>query len=467
MKVRCAGGSFVSVALSVALAVATVGCGSASRSGDEQTTTLGPIGGSDSASSDSDGSGSSESGSGTPKLDVGDGDTAAGDEGGDNCAPSAENATLRGTVYAPNLEIPISGALVWVTDGEVEPVPDGTYCAECVGIPCDADFVLTEADGSFELPAKSGTHKLAVAKGQFLHVTEIDIVEGDNDIAPTDSNLPGRWAPNEGMWIPRIAVVSTFNDSIYNLLAKIGLGTDDGTGALASGSENFDLLDQASGGALLDDLTEMRKYHIIFIPCMSQVGMGGLNQLRIENIRQYVEEGGKWYVTDWANEYLYEPFPNYQTLNGQSFDPDLGYYDTDGTVTDPDLLAWLQALPAPLKDIGGGYPNLLSLPTVTLEDNWSGIDSIPPVIVQDDMGNDVDVGHHKWVEGPCPECDTSGVRPMTISAEYGCGRMMFSTYHTTEGAHSGLTPQELILLYIILEIGVCFDEPPPGPPPVG
>jgi hypothetical protein len=181
-----------------------------------------------------------------------------------------------------------------------------------------------------------------------------------------------------------------------------------------------------------------------------------------------VAEGGKWYVTDWANEYLYEPFPGYQTLHGQDFDPDLGLYDSVGTVTDPELLAWLEALPAPLKDIGNGHPNLLSLPQVELVDNWSGIDAIPPVIVKDDEGNDVDVGHHQWVEGPCEECsDSFTARPMTISAEYGCGRMMFSTYHTDEGTHVGLTPQELILLYIILEIGVCFDEPPPGLPPVG
>ena len=188
----------------------------------------------------------------------------------------------------------------------------------------------------------------------------------------------------------------------------------------------------------------------------------------IDNARQWVSEGGKWYVTDWANEYLYETFPTYQTLNGQAFDPDLGYYDTTGIIDDPDLLAWLQALPPALKDLGGGQPNLLSLPTVEIVDNWSGIDSTPPIIVQDDEGNDVDVGHHTWVEGTCPVCSpSSGLRPMTISGQYGCGRMMFSTYHTTEDAHSGLIPQELILLYIILEIGVCHDSPPPPPPPVG
>ena len=123
---------------------------------------------------------------------------------------------------------------------------------------------------------------------------------------------------------------------------------------------------------------------------------------------------------------------------------------------------------AKCDNIGGGHPNLLSLPQVQLVDNWSGIDAIPPIIVQDDEGNDVNVGHYPWVEGPCLACNPTDIfRPMTISAQYGCGRMMFSTYHTDESVHAGLTPQELILLYIILEIGVCHDDAPPPPPPEG
>jgi hypothetical protein len=404
-------------------------------------------------------------------LDLGGGGTADDGvaEGTNDCNPSPTNATLRGTVYAPNLQIPISGALVYVGTTDPEPVPDGVYCATCVGVPCDAQFVLTNPDGSFELPVSAGAgQKLIVQKGEFLRVSDIDLVEGPNTVLPMQSSLPGEWNPAQGMWIPRVAVVDTFNDSIFNILAKIGMAEVDGSGALIPGTERFDLLDQPSGGAMLDDLDAMRQYHIIFVPCMSQIGMGNLTELRMLNIRQWVAEGGKFYVTDWANEYVYETFPAYQTLHDQNFDPDLGYYDSNGTVVDPDLLAWLDALPPALKDIGGGYPNLLSLPSVTLIDNWSGIDAIPPVITQDEMGNDVDVGHHKWVQGPCESCDPVGTdRPMTISADYGCGRLMFSTYHTDEGVHAGLTPQELILLYIILEIGVCHDVPPPPPPPVG
>lgn len=442
--------------------------GACGGSGDRESSTptgggLPPLGGSTSTA----GPGGDTTGT---LLDVGVATGQAGDEGGENCDPMPTNATLTGTVYAPNLEIPISGALVYVTDGDAEPVPDGVYCAQCVQVACNEHFVLTNPDGTFELPALAGAgQKLVVQKGQFLHVADIDVAEGDNAVPAESSNLPGEWNPAAGMWIPRIAVVETGTDSIFDILAKIGMGEVTGNGSLVDGTQNFDLFSEPDGGALIDDLDAMRQYHIIFVPCMAQDGMGALTPQRIENIRQWVAEGGKWYVTDWANEYLYDVFPNYQTLYGQSLNPDLiPAYDTTAFVLDQDLLAWLEALPAPLQDIGGGQPNLLSLPTVDLVDNWSGIDSIPPVMAVNDDGDQVDVGHHAWVEGPCLSCNPGNeLRPMTISAEYGCGRMMFSTYHTAEYEHAGLTPQELILLYIILEIGVCHDAPPPPPPPVG
>lgn len=412
---------------------------------------------------------SSDSGT---KLDMGpdEGMLEAGDETGDECGginPPEPDATLTGFVYAPNLEIPISGALVYLTDQDPEPIPDGVYCAECVELPCDAQFVLTQPNGSFSLPAVSGPgQKLVVQKGQFLHVTDFDIAPGNNPIPPVDSSLPGEWNPAAGHWIPRIAVYEIFNDSIFNLLGKIGLGQVNASGELIMGTEQFDILDPNTDGGMLDSLGEMQDYHIIFIPCMAQLGLGDVSPIRELNIRDWTEAGGKWYVTDWANEYLYEPFPTYQDFH-QPFDPDLYLYEAQGTIVDPDLHAWLAALPAPLKDVGAGYPTLDTLPSVMFEDNWSGLDAVHDIFVEDQDAQQVNVGHHTWVEGPCDVCsDSSSARPMTVSGQYGCGRMMFSTYHTTEISHQGLTPQELVLLYIILEIGVCHGEPPPPPPPI-
>jgi len=404
------------------------------------------------------------------KFDVGNtGETGGGDDGDCEGDPPPANASLTGTVYAPNLEIPISGALVYTASQRPDGIPEGVYCATCQPIECNRYWTLTEADGSFALPAFSGPGQwFVVIKGDFLHITQMDIPVGASAVDPEVSSLPGELNPTEGHYIPKMAVMGPCMDSIYNVIAKIGLAEVDATGEMIPGTEQFDLLDPyTEGQAVLDSIDAMNNYQIIFVPCMCQGGLGyEPDAARTDNIRQWTEAGGRWYVTDWANEYMYVPFPVYQTFHVQG-DPDLGYYDSDGTVLDPDLLAWLEALPPNLKDVGGGQPTLNNLPTVTLVDNWSGIDATPPVIVQDDQGQDVDVGYYHWVEGPCGACSPSSVRPMTMTARYGCGRLLFSTYHTTEMSHPGLIPQELVLLYIILEITVCDENPPPPVPPQG
>lgn len=411
-------------------------------------------------------------------LDFGndDGATAGADDGGEDgeCSPGNlpdTDAVVQGTVYAPNMELPISGALVYMTDQPVDPVPDGVYCAECVELDCETPFVLSEADGSFALPAVAGTgQQLVVQKGQFLRVVDLDVSVGDNPVPANKSNLPGLWNPAAGMWIPRIAVYETNPDKVYNVLAKFGLGQIDANGSLVPGTEQFTLIGDDDQGAFLDDLAAMSQYHIIFVPCASTKYWNTaptVPEARAQNIRDYVEAGGKWYATDHSNEYIKEPFPNYQDFHNPGMPDIQPAYDSTGTVVDPGLLAWLDALPPALKDIGGGNPTLNMLPTVVTQLNYSGIEAIHEIIVQDDEGVDVNVGHHTWVEGPCASCsDPIVARPMAISGQYGCGRMMYSTFENSSLAHSGLNPQELMLLYMILEIGVCFGEPPPPPPPI-
>ena len=36
---------------------------------------------------------------------------------------------------------------------------------------------------------------------------------------------------------------------------------------------------------------------------------------------------------------------------------------------------------------------------------------------------------------------------------------MFSTYQTANVPHEGLVPQERVLLYLLMEIGVCVNTP--------
>ena len=451
-------------------------CSQSRESSDAATSMTGIVPGTSSGADpddDSDDDGNSEDSQGV--LDVAVGETEG--DPGDNSECSSEdleepNATLRGTVFAPNMEIPISGALVYVGREAAEPVPDRVYCSECVQLSCETNFVLTNADGTFEVPAVAGEGRhLVVQKGEFLRDVVIDVAEGDQTVPVDQTNLPGVWNPDAGMWIPRIAVYDTDPDRVYNVLAKFGLGEVSATGELVRGTEQFTLVADTDEGAFIDDLDAMRQFHIIFVPCASTVFWATaptVSAQRSENIRAYVEAGGKWYATDHANEYIKEPFPSYQDFHNPAM-PDLQpAYDVSATVQDPELLAWLQALPDPLKNIGAGNPTLFDLPNIRVELSYSGIDAVHEVIVQDDEGNDVNVGPYTWVAGPCTSCsDPATSRPMAITGQWGCGRMMYSTFETSSIAHVGLNPQELVLLYMILEIGVCHDEPPPPVPPVG
>jgi len=415
---------------------------------------------------------SPEGGDTTGVLDVGNGGLTegSGDEAG--CGPDdiePPNAVLMGTVFAPNMEIPISGALVYIADQPPAPVPDEVYCAECVELPCNANFVITQPDGSFELPAVSGAGQhLVVQKGQFLRHVTIDVAQGNTVVPPDQTNLPGEWNPAAGMWIPRIAVYQTDPDQVFNVLAKFGLGEVSAGGTLVPGTERFTLISDSDQGAFMDDLTEMSRYHIIFVPCATTVfwnGAPNVPEQRAQNIRDYVEAGGKWYATDHSNEYIKEPFPSYLDFNTPGMPDIQPAYDVTGTVADPGLLAWLQALPPALQDIGAGNPTLYDLPSIELMLNYTGIDAVHEIIVQDDEGNDVNVGPYAWVNGPCTSCsgDPFTFRPMAVTGQWGCGRMMYSTFENSSIPHLGLNPQELVLLYMILEIGVCQEEllPPP------
>ena len=392
-----------------------------------------------------------------------------------------ENATLFGTVWAPNGEIPVSGALVYTSPNEPDGIPQGVYCAECEALGRDDHFTTTAADGSFVLNTDAESARwLVVTKGQFMRITEIDVEEGDTTLADEVTTLPDFTDPARGLYMPRIAVGNGAYDRLEDALGKFGLGDtmiSSSEERLVPGTESFDIwhngedpagegfTSQGTLAELVADPARMAEYHIIFLPCTSDDYLDALdNPQNVQNIRDWVAAGGRWYVADWANEWLIQVFPEYQKLQGElDGDTDLSSYDSTAEVLDDDLLSWLTALPEPLKDINPlndeAHPTLLELPSVQTNDNFSAVIGIPPVIVQDDRGNNVNVGHKVWLEGPGLDL---GVHPLTVTGQFGCGRIQFTSYHTAQFFnYVGLSPQELVLIYTILEIGTCQAALPP------
>jgi hypothetical protein len=443
-----------------------------------------------------------------PVLDFGN----ASEAGGDPCKADGD-ATLTGTVYAPNQELPISGALVWASEDPPEPIPNTVYCNECVELECMSPYEWTNADGSFELELDPGTWFISIQKGQFRRVFELEVEAGTTALDVSQTSLPDHNDPAAGLSIPKIAVGWGAHDRLEDALAKLGLGDimlDPGNSEeLILGTEQFDIWDNGDCSnypdsncwgdpetklgtleQLLSNYVLLEQYHILFLPCSNDKFLSIMEDPAVvENLREWVASGGKLYVADWSNEFLEYAFNGYQDfwrrmdtnkpadLPTWADDPstDLGSYDALGTILDPDLEAWLAALPDALKDINPLNPNATepfpiigSLPMLQTVLLYSGVKALYPVLVDDGEGGQVDVGHKVWIEGPgsttwgVPPADEQ--HPLTITGEYGCGKIMFTAYHTAEGGkYIGLTPQELVLMYLILDIGVCqepYDVPP-------
>jgi len=49
--------------------------------------------------------------------------------------------------------------------------------------------------------------------------------------------------------------------------------------------------------------------------------------------------------------------------------------------------------------------------------------------------------------------------PLMVTYNYDYGKVFYSVYETSHTATTGLTAQEQVLIYVILEIGVCDNIP--------
>jgi hypothetical protein len=366
-------------------------------------------------------------------------------------AMSPPIGTVTGTVVAPEGTIPISGALIYLTDADPPPIPSGVYCDKCVELTSYA-FTYSKADGTFELPAYiAGAQYIVTQKGQFRRVRKLDVKPGTQVSNADDTRLPGKNDAANGDTIPRMKVMAANWDSIQSSLKKLGISE-------FTGPPTGFVQDHA-----LDDLTEASKYHIIFIPCSGQVvsdpGPTGSQCSSIYTpssasksvMKNYIEQGGKLYVTDWSYEYVQQIWPGFVTFTGETSQVGsactIGEYSGPAQFDDPGLAAWMTA-------IGEG--------SAQLKKNYVSISGTTPQPGLDQDGHPVTITPKVWastVVGGTPHTST-------VSFQDKCGRVMYSTYHaegTDNGGSSTLLAQEKALFHILLEVSACVGVKPVPP----
>jgi hypothetical protein len=407
----------------------------------------------------------------------GNGSSGSSGNGFDGKSPDAATSHpaivgwLHGKVVAPEGTVPVSQAMVYLTSRDVETIPDGAYCDTCVHLLPTEPYAYTKPDGTFELGAyATGKQHIVVQKGQFRRVRDVDVTTGDQNVVADYTRLPGKNDGANGDTIPKIAMVVGGYDHIDWSMKKLGIEEfyRYGDGPIDIGGPPPGIKTNKTGNDLMNVYGELAKHHIVLLPCAAMGATeddqtlewtcGAPTSAQKTAFTQYVEAGGKMYVTDFAYEAVRQTWPGFITFYDRNMTPltspsqgvgsgcRSGAEDTTGTPQDKGLGDWLTA-------IGD--------PSVQLQASWSRMQKVNAQPGFDATGKAVTITPKVWMTS---EIDGEQL-PATVSFQQRCGRVLFSTYHCEGDTSGGLLAQEKALLYILLEVGVCVGDLPPPPPP--
>jgi len=411
-----------------AVAVVVVACGSSGREGFENGDKS--VGG---------------NGGGGPN---GGGDFGNGDAGDPSKARPPQIGTLTGKVVMPEGTIPLSDALIYLTDKVPAPIPTGAYCDKCVGLDSYA-FTYSKPDGTFALPSyQEGEQFIVVQKGQFRRARKITVAKGEHLVDQEMTRLPKKTDAANGDTTPRMLIWPGQWDHVERSLKKIGV-------------EDFELFQPGFDiNAYSNKLKELPNYHIVFLPCSGTVRESGQSPACEVNVdpkvkaatQDFVAKGGKLYVSDWSYEYVRQGWPGAVKWVGETNQIGSGCQPGGGDLPahfdDQSLSDWMSA-------IGEG--------NAMLKAAWSAIDKVSPIQSIDENGATFTQTPKVWASVK----QGNGTKPATVSFQDRCGRVLYSTYHA-EGSDSAFggsdfLAQEKALMHILLEVGVCVG-PKPVPP---
>lgn len=416
---------------------------------------------------------------------AGDGDGGPGDCVGAECmneCPPGEQTIITGRVVAPNGIDPIPSARVYVPV-QVTDFPDSVTCEVCKDITDNALVATTtNMDGTFTLgpiPTSAGqapgeSVELVSQKGRFRKVSSVTISTpcGSNTAADADTQLPGANAGQDR--VPNIAVVTGDYDQMECVLLNMGLESQSvhifnglGDPLFGGGTPNA----EGEFSELLNDANKMKKYNIVFINCSGNQFEDLLAQPAVRaNIENYVNSGGRLYVTDWSYDYIeqVEEFSGMidfgTTVSDSTPEPQDEAAVGDGDITteaiihDTEMAEWLRAVEAVT-----GEEIISDDGRVHIEHFLISWVMQLSVLVDDNVT--------LWLSGQVSGGGLSDVLPLTTTFDYNdCGRVLYSSYHTLGRDFLGLdqpfpgyctsetlSPQERVLMYLIMHVADCID----------
>ncbi len=389
--------------------------------------------------------------------------------------------TLSGRVWAPGADnpavaeanhMPVPDALVAVFRQEPEPLPSrGAWCNRCVELPPGTLYTHTDTDGSFELQVKPDTeYWLLVQKGAFRRVTRFvsgksgEVLELDEfPKGPRSSavTLPAVHDPEKGQFTPRVLILRG--------RGELAMGVFWSALGFRLGVDVEEIADRDAEW-VVSSPEMLSRYAILVATCGDEAGYLTKPHIQ-ENLRNWVKNGGKLFVDDFAYDWVEQIFPSFlafqvdYTLDyatgvcaaGDGAPGEVGKcvnyecYDADGEPGDDALSEWISVVNR-YDSIRMRYGcNVIH----SMGEGEQGVctSELDPRC-RDGLFYDTP---KVWMWGSWIKYRD---KPLTVSWNYHCGRVMYTTLHTHADDGSAVAGYELLLqekvmFYLFLELQTC------------
>jgi len=389
--------------------------------------------------------------------------------------------TINGKLVMPNGNTPLSNGLVYLPKDanaaktiisqkmrhkpvEAASVADGGCGTAPVPVIAQA---CTRSDGSFTLEATlpAAGFPLIAHKGVFTTQAQLT-VGSDSTVVMEPVKID--------VGNVKMAVVSGQFDHLEWVLTDIGFAENEAGKLLKHGTQKFDLykgdfigfidapkyIDPYPAAKQLfvprsDGSLPINDYDIVFINCgVDETDYMPPSTEVASALRNYVNQGGRLYVTDESYDYVEQSFPEYIDFYGSDAanEDDAEGVDaaehgnaldqTNATFAATPMASNLKAYLAGMDC--GDIPCINPDGTVHIEGflrEWAVMNGAHPA-----HSTDVDF----LMEGPVSVDRVPVTKPLAASFRFGQGMVLYSSYHTHDSFKTG--PQDWILQYLVFEL---------------
>lgn len=328
------------------------------------------------------------------------------------CAPPAvgDVGAVEGRVCAPD-------GVTWLAAADV-------YVELAGGGRVQTD---TDGDGRYHLPnVPVGAQTLHIEKGSFSATHAVDVVANETTFLAEDACALDATVS--------VAIVSGNNDDVAVILDTIGI--DDASITTYRGHQGFGVDSTAWGEELLGDYATLAQYDIVFINCgangIDSYPLLGLrsdvvdNPTYVDNLRQFVAEGGSVYASDEAYDLVERAWPDFVDFYG------------DDVALDAAQIGVQQIAAVPVDIVDPGLAASMGADQFDIHFNYT----LWAIIA------DVAVGTDIYTRGDTPTSEgTMANMPLTIGFTAGQGRVIYTSFHQEPGVDSATARLLQLLIF--------------------